>query len=244
MVRKIPLIVNDFALSTWLILGALLQSFSVIIFPYGLAIRVPFILLLLRLFSTYHEAQGYLASSGAILRGRWTARVAGDDAENTSKDRVVVFILGARTLHPMGRLANGFKESRTVFADMWDDAETNREKWGYLGRTEPLISETHGGMNIVWLTYWRDLDGLRAFAAGDSHHKGWNAYLAKEFPNLGIMHETYHALNGSWENIYHSWPAFGIGETTWQLGETNIVLTEAKNPRDRSLFSRMGRECA
>ena len=96
---------------------------------------------------------------------------------------------------------NRFSETITVLTSGTD-----------LGRTAPLISDTEGGMTIIWMTYWKDLEGLRDFAAGDAHRKGWNAYLSKQFPNLGIMHETYNVSNGNWESIYHNFPVFGLGK--------------------------------
>ncbi|CAI6330941.1 unnamed protein product [Periconia digitata] len=238
MARKIPLIVNDFKLTTWLIVGAFLQSLTMLVMPSSYAVMVPSLLLGARLIATYLEAKGYLPSSSVIYRGRWTAHTLDNLSEPPKRD-VIVFILGARTLHPMGRLAGGFKESRNDFAAMWDDAESNREKWGFLGKSEPLISDTHGGMSIVWITYWRDIQGLRNFAAGDAHRKGWSAYVANKFPNLGIMHETYCAPEGSWENIYYSWPPFGFGEAALHLQNADLILRKADGALDTSLISRM-----
>lgn len=69
-----------------------------------------------------------------------------------------------------------------------------------------------GSMTMVWITYWQNLEGLRDFAAGDAHRVGWNNYVAKKYPNLGVMHETYSVPAGSWETIYHNFHRFGLGE--------------------------------
>jgi hypothetical protein len=65
---------------------------------------------------------------------------------------------------------------------------------------------------MIWLTYWKDLERLQAFAHGESHRILWDGYLAKRFSNLGIMHETYHANGRDWETIYHNFHPFGMGK--------------------------------
>ena len=86
-----------------------------------------------------------------------------------------------------------------------------------LGRTATLfdLSDVEG-ITTFYISYWRDLKGLQEFATSSAHRLGQNAYLAKKFPYMGIMHETYHSPNGSWETIYDNMPPTGFGEPACQ----------------------------
>lgn len=73
-------------------------------------------------------------------------------------------------------------------------------------------TEEEGGVTMVWLTYWKTPEGLRDFAASEAHRALQTPYLAKKYPYLGIMHETFYTPNGNWETIYHDFQPFGMGE--------------------------------
>ena len=87
-----------------------------------------------------------------------------------------------------------------------------------LGRTATLfdLSDVEG-ITTFYISYWRDLKGLQEFATSSAHRLGQNAYLAKKFPYMGIMHETYHSPKGSWETIYDNMPPTGFGESASQM---------------------------
>ena len=87
-----------------------------------------------------------------------------------------------------------------------------------LGRTATLFDLSDAeGITTFYISYWRDLKGLQEFATSSAHRLGQNAYLAKKFPYMGIMHETYHSPKGSWETIYDNMPPTGFGESTFQM---------------------------
>ena len=87
-----------------------------------------------------------------------------------------------------------------------------------LGRTATLFDISDGeGITTFWISYWKDLKGLQEFANCSTHRLGQNAYLAKKFPYMGIMHETYHSPKGSWETIYDNVPPLGFGESSCRM---------------------------
>jgi Domain of unknown function (DUF4188) len=113
---------------------------------------------------------------------------------------------------------------------MWREASANREKYGCkilsgdcfncefcsifadLGKTPTLLATEDENTNTaIWISYWKSLDHLHAFARGDSHHRGWDWYTRGDFKHIGIMHETYVVPAGSWESIYHNFRPFGLG---------------------------------
>lgn len=113
----------------------------------------------------------------------------------------------------MGRFTPGFIDAGKIFFNMWRECRKNRDKYGFLGKTSTLYG-THeeGGFTMVWISYWKTVEGLRDFATSDAHRALQMPFLAKKYPYLGIAHETYFASKGNWETIYHSFQPFGMGE--------------------------------
>lgn len=62
------------------------------------------------------------------------------------------------------------------------------------------------------MSYWRDLEGLHAFARSNAHMLGQTGWNNGKYPYVGIMHETYHAPKGHHEAIYGNFRRWGMGE--------------------------------
>lgn len=76
-----------------------------------------------------------------------------------------------------------------------------------------MAIENGAGTTILVVSYWSSMAHLHAFAHGPSHRVGlnwWNK-TQKEHPHLGIMHETYVAPRGNWENFYQNFHPIGMG---------------------------------
>ena len=73
-----------------------------------------------------------------------------------------------------------------------------------------------GGNALITLSYWKSIDHLHAFAQGPSHKLGWDFWSKtnKQWPHIGIMHETYEVPAGSWENIYQNHHPAGMCKST------------------------------
>jgi hypothetical protein len=135
-------------------------------------------------------------------------------------------------------MAPSFKEMGDAFGDMWRYANENREKFGCqhwifltlqirkphkilisneiidLGKTSTLfITEEESGNSMIWISYWKSLEGLEAFSLADSHRVGFELFEKgkKKYPHCGIMHETYSVPKGHWETIYGNFKLFGFG---------------------------------
>ena len=69
---------------------------------------------------------------------------------------------------------------------------------------------------LLVLSYWKDVEALRAFAQGPAHRAGWDWWnkVTRSHPHLGIMHEVFAAPKGHWENIYINFKPFGMGESS------------------------------
>ncbi|PVH93342.1 hypothetical protein DM02DRAFT_604096 [Periconia macrospinosa] len=243
---KLPSILrgDDFQLSTWLALGSVLSSISAFFLPSWVTVGIPALIIGKRILWTYLHATGTIKMESSAKMGRWTA-IFPPKALPSEKSDTVMFILGARTLHPMGRLAPGMKDLGQYFGAAWKEAEEDREKWGYLGRAPILYGATgDGGTTMIWLTYWKSLEQLSAFAHGASHRILWDGYLAKKWPHLGIMHETYHAGSRDWENVYYNFQPYGMGSVEFPNGDDKPVSTlrEVKGHQLNSMFARLGRK--
>ncbi|KAF2196655.1 hypothetical protein GQ43DRAFT_476125 [Delitschia confertaspora ATCC 74209] len=238
---------SDFSIPTWLALGAGLQQLSTSYLPLHWSLYLPILWLGFRFSKAIFDTLRLPNASFADIKpGKWTTPFP--ELDNSSKtstsNGVVVFLLGARLNHPFGKLAPGVVDLDVVFKDMWREAEKNRKKWSYLGRTSTLCdtSDTEG-TTTVWVSYWKDLKGLQAFSASAAHRLGQNGWETGKYPHVGIMHETYHAPKGSWETIYGNFPAWGLGNSKYivedEMGGIQLGDTLVPNPKGSSMFSRM-----
>ncbi|KAL9027538.1 MAG: hypothetical protein Q9196_003956 [Gyalolechia fulgens] len=190
---------QDFSMQTWLALGAAFQLFASAWLPSSLSFWLPLAWLAYRLIRTALDSwdvhHSFLWSR--IMPGRWMGQLP----EGETSGGVVMFLLGARLNHPLGKLGPGAVEVNEVFKDMWREAEKNSSKWGYTERAPTF-----------WISYWKDLKGLQKFSEGAAHRLGQNMYNSKKLPFVGIMHETYYAPKGCWETIYDNMPPWGLGK--------------------------------
>jgi heme-degrading monooxygenase HmoA len=47
-----------------------------------------------------------------------------------------------------------------------------------LGKTSALLATEEENTNtLAWISYWKTLEQLQAFANGDSHRRGWDAIV-------------------------------------------------------------------
>ena len=126
---------DEFALSSWILVGACLQSMLTYFVPLRLAVLPALLTLIGRLVHVTLQAQGLLHNPRAkdVIRGKHTAQIPNDDGTFPSKpgDKdIVIFILATRVSHPKGRFAPGVEDITNYFRNMWQDLGRNREKWG------------------------------------------------------------------------------------------------------------------
>ena len=89
-----------------------------------------------------------------------------------------------------------------------------------LGKTPALLAmEEDCNNTMVWISYWKSVDHLHAFAQGDVHRAGWDWWNGnKKYPHIGIQHEMYYAPRGHWENIAYNFRPFGFGRLILNYG--------------------------
>lgn len=98
-----------------------------------------------------------------------------------------------------------------------------------LGKSDTMTMPTPGGGNaLITMSYWKSIEHLHAFAQGPSHKLGWDFWSKtnKQWPHIGIMHETYAVPAGSWENVYQNHHPIGMCESTaLQFLERRLLIT-------------------
>ena len=128
---------DDFRFSTWLYLGALVQSLLFLLYPRRIVALPAILAILFRVFRTLAIEAGLLKDplQEKALVGRSTAQVVNRDGSMPAKgaqNQVVVFVLGS---HPnragQGRMRlDGSFELTALFNDMWKELAQDRDKWG------------------------------------------------------------------------------------------------------------------
>lgn len=246
-------------METWLLAGACLQAIGILLVG-RLALVLTGLLLVYQLSIGLFKDQGIIKTNHTknVNWGKWSTRLprtvsdaSAGGAQPPGDSQMVVFLLCARSNHPRGRFAPGWAEIGKYFGDMWRDCAKNRQTNGFLGKSSTLIATDEDcGNTMCWLSYWRDLDSLQAFANSSVHQKGmvWLTKIGlKEFPSIGLMHETYHVPQGHWETISLNTRPFGIAATQHfaedeKTGERILVspVVEAKGKAWERMRDRMG----
>ncbi|KAL8878910.1 MAG: hypothetical protein Q9192_008346, partial [Flavoplaca navasiana] len=122
-----------------------------------------------------------------------------------------------------------------------------------LGKSTSLLplptTPTSSSPTILNISYWHSLTHLHAFAQSPAHRSGWDWWSSqarKRYPHLGIMHETYEAAKGRWENVYDGFGPVGMGALTRKVvmdgGEERLEsrLVPAREGRLSTMKGRLG----
>ena len=136
--------------------------------------------------------------------------------ENPGDAEVCAIMLAARSNHPLGMFAPGFKDLGDRFTSMTKELDMNATEMGFLGASTWLNSGDRGyASEQMVLIYFKTLHHLHEFAHGPSHTdtmQWWQKHSA-ELKHIGIMHEVFSAPKHSWEGIYVNYHPTGLGAT-------------------------------
>lgn len=234
---------DGLSLSTWLLLGGVLQGAAVAAFGYRSLLPTTLILgyraldtLLMTLnlkrnrymdgvIMPKYSAQ-YPNNDGSFA-STLNATTGSQDGDPAAKP-LIVFHLGARCNHPLGLLAPGYKELGDWAEKMYESLRVNPDKYGLLGMTRFVGQSDASGNETLVIMYMRDYEGLHRFAHDQLHADGvrWWTGIVKAHPHLAIWHETYVVPKGCWENIYAQSQVTGMGDTFFPVVDGNNGATE------------------
>jgi hypothetical protein len=255
-----------FSVQGWLILGAIAQTLVFLILPTTYAL-IPIALLTLRsVLSTIIQVFQPTGNdyNQDVALGRTTAQPPNSSYDPDSPDDrpifgskpapepLVVFHLGSRSNHPLGPLAPGVKQVGEHFRAMTTELVDRAEHFGCVGHSAWRAAERANHNSSMIVFYFRNVEGLNAFAHDKVHRKGWDWYnsFIKEtgFKHIGIFHETFSVAAGQYETIYDNMPPLLLGKTNWPVknektGKQEFVvpLVDCNTSTLRSQYNRLGR---
>ncbi|OCL05825.1 hypothetical protein AOQ84DRAFT_322334, partial [Glonium stellatum] len=194
----ISLLRDQFTISTWLALGALLQAS--LFFLFGRLAFLPALLLVL-----YRTADAFLMAIGVthnreldgVILQKFSAQypdAAGKFGNKPASKEIVVFLIGGRINHPLGVLAPGASDLGDYFNKMNKELEQNADKYGYLGASNWLSNGERPTSNEnLTVMYFRSIEHLHAFSTSPLHRAGWTWWtgFAATHRHLSIWHEMY-----------------------------------------------------
>ncbi|KAF1817035.1 hypothetical protein P152DRAFT_453646 [Eremomyces bilateralis CBS 781.70] len=204
---------DQFALPTIIAIGAVLQSILTLILPLRVALLPGLVWLTWATIDTVAQTKGWKKNEYLenVAVGRKTSAqvpsAGGQFGDKPSDGSVVVLLLGVRINHPMGVFSPNGKKIGEYFAEMGKSLEKEMDKYGMLGSGAWLGGGERSTSNgIMYLYYFRDVEGVHKFAHDPIHRRGWEWWnkIVKEgtADYLSIWHEVYSVPSGNWESVY------------------------------------------
>ncbi|PPJ59509.1 hypothetical protein CBER1_09995 [Cercospora berteroae] len=220
------LIRDQLSVSTWLVLGGVLQGTAMTVLPYrNLTMVLPAVL-----FIAYKLLRAVLITMGVLpnplMSNVIPYRVApiipsekGQQAK-PAEEQVCAIILGVVSHHPFGMFGPGFKEVGDRFDDMVDEMSQDATRHGFLGATAWVnAAERTSGNEFMSILYFENEHYLHQYAHGPLHTKAmqWWREVEAKIPHVGIMHEVFACPKRSWEGIYLNYQPTGLGSTSKEV---------------------------
>ncbi|KAJ9669574.1 hypothetical protein H2201_000441 [Coniosporium apollinis] len=194
---------DQFTISTWLSLGAILQTAAYLLVG-RLSLLPASALVAYRVLDAFLMTVGVKrnpAMDGVILNKFAAAfpDAGGKFGNKPAREGVVCFLIGARcnqygsmgadgikgnpeytsplltcNIVPLGLLGYGFKDLGKFFEANTKECEAHADEYGLIGMSSWISNgERATGNEIMAVMYFKDVEGLHKFAHGPQHRKGW-----------------------------------------------------------------------
>ncbi|EXJ80093.1 hypothetical protein A1O3_08379 [Capronia epimyces CBS 606.96] len=251
---------ENFSLSTWLLLGALLQSIVLFIVP-RLYATLPLILVLgTRVVNTMAITLGWKKNPylDEALLYRVSPQIPDEDGNfhpESSEEKVVVFLLGAKSNHPLGIFAPNFKIVGDSLMSMISDLNQGAPDNGFYGGSSWTNQYKNDATEFLFLSYWRSTEDIHKFAYSPLHHETWDWWnkTLDQNDHIGINHEIFEVDRKHWEAIYVNFQPTLLGATTYLRKGDKMIggtvndqwispLIDARRGKLRSSAGRLGRD--
>ena len=220
------LIRDQLPISTWLLLGALIQGTATALLPYRNIVMILPVLLVLsyKATTTLLVLLGVLSNPrmNGVIPYRTTAVLPTEKGlpSKPGESSVCAIVLAAVSHHPLGMLAPGFSEVGSRFDAMLEEMSADATRYGFLGASSWINAGDHTtrseNMNIL---YFENEHHLHAYAHGPMHSKAmsWWRETEKKNRHVGIMHEVFACPKRGWEAIYVNYQPVGLGSTSKEV---------------------------
>jgi Domain of unknown function (DUF4188) len=253
------LLLNNLSLSSWLLLGGLIQLTAALYLPVTYLL-VPTLLVLLGRF-VYSLLVAFHVLPNPHLHDamlhRTSTQVPNDEgtfSDTAASEKVVCFHLGSKYNHPLGIFAPNVKDLGDWFKKMVAELNQNIPSNDFLGGTSFIRTDAAGSIETVWISYWRSIEAIHAFAYGPTHREAWdwwNKLSANGSKHIGINHEIFAAQPGQWEAIFVNHQPTLSGATTYLKKGDKLIggkvedqwisgLIDANKGKLRSSAGRLG----
>ncbi|EER42054.1 conserved hypothetical protein [Histoplasma capsulatum H143] len=221
--RRTNIIRDNFTITTWLLVGGLIQGVVVALLGY-LSLLPAVAVLAYRFGNNLLMALGWTKNRylSNVLLTKFTAQMPRSDGSfgSTFAERpLVVFLIGAKSSHPLGAFDPVFLKLADYFSKMVRELRETAEESGYLGSSAWISTEDTTTNELMNVMYFRDFESLHKYAHGPLHIKGvkyWSS-VVNDTPHVSIFHETYVVPQGRWENIYVNSRPTGLGAASFPV---------------------------
>ncbi len=191
-----------------------------------------------------------------VLPGRTTAQLpdpsTGRIGGTPASQPLVVFHFGVRYNHPLGILSPGAMEAAVRFRAMAAELST-QPRYGLLGMTRWRGGDRDSNDTLMFVMYFRSVEGLQLFAHDRLHLDAWKWLSSSRHRHIAAFHETFVVPAGGYETVYLDCAPtlFGATQALCKRGEEGEEaevwvkpLVSADAPSLRSMMSRMGSRTA
>jgi hypothetical protein len=209
----LQLIRDQLPVSTWLVIGALIQGLAHLLLPYRNIVLILPVLLFLsyKLITTLLILMNILPNTYMrdVIPGRTTIVYPDSrgQQENSGTSPICAILLSVVSHHPLGMLAPGYSAVGERFQAMTRELSADASLHGFLGATNWLnASERATNNEFASIMYFENDEYLHAYAHGKMHTDTMLWWREEEkagrVKHLGIMHEVFACPEKGWEGIY------------------------------------------
>jgi hypothetical protein len=128
-----------------------------------------------------------------------------------------VIMLAARSNHPLGALAPGYKQVGDFMKSFVEDLGANSEKYGFLGASSWLsAADRAANSEQMGLLYFKSVDHMHEWAHGPLHQQAMNWWKKDydKWAHIGLMHEVFSIPKKGWEGVYNNYHPTGLTATS------------------------------
>ncbi|KAH7380079.1 hypothetical protein BKA66DRAFT_571155 [Pyrenochaeta sp. MPI-SDFR-AT-0127] len=221
---------DQFPITTWLLIGALIQGTASAFLPYRKIVLVlpVFLVLAFKLVSTVLVLTGICKNEmmEGVIPYRTAVVLPNEKGmpEKAGESSVCAIILAVVSHHPLGMLGPGYREVGDQFGAMVKELSNDATTHGFLGSSSWINADARTTSNeIMNILYFENEHHLHAYAHGPLHTKSmlWWRETEKSNPHLGIMHEVFACPKNTWEGIYVNYKPVGLGSLTKEVTDVN-----------------------
>jgi len=179
----------------------------------------------------------------------------GNFHQEASEEKVVVFMLGAKSSHPLGVFAPNFAQTGGYLTKMIKALESDSTVNGFYGGSNWSKQDKNGASEFLFLSYWRSTADIHQFAYGSLHREAWDWWtkMVGQNDHIGINHEIFEVDRKHWEAVYLNFQPTLLGATTYLRKGDKMVggtvddawispLIDARRGKLRNSAGRLGRD--